>query len=85
MGAFTNVDILIYKVTLHIQFKFWILLLLVLGLTVFMSSNTIMNVTIIAEIMEDAYRSGVMPYTVLNIVRRPKDEVREEACSELQL
>lgn len=50
-----------------------------------MFSHTIMNVPIIAEITEDAYRSGVTPYTVLNIVRRPKDEVREEACSELQL
>lgn len=85
MGAVTNVSILIYKVTQRIQFKLWISLLLVFGLTAFMSSHTIMNVPIIAEITEDAYRSGVTPYTVLNIVRRPKDEVREAACSELQL
>lgn len=48
------------------------------------SSNTIMNVIFITEFTEATCLSGAVPYTALNIVRRPK-EVRVEACSELQL
>lgn len=50
-------------------------------MTVFMSSNTNTNVIVTAYITEATYRSGAVPYTVLNVVRRPKDKMRAKACS----
>lgn len=49
------------------------------------SSNTIMNVIFITELTEATCLSGALPHTALNVVRGPKEEVRAEACSELQL
>lgn len=49
------------------------------------SSNTIMKGIFITELTEATCLSGAVPYAALKIVRRPKEEVRVETCSELQL
>jgi len=44
-----------------------------------------MNVTFSTKLTEATCLSGAVPSTALKTVRRPKEEVRVEACSELQL
>lgn len=72
----------INQTILHIQFKFSTSLLdWVLEFIVLMFSNTIINVIFITELTETSCLSGAVPYNALKIVRRPKEEVRVEACS----